>query len=237
LQILSEDWVVLEIGNNDGTSDSNFELRVFDPDGQHVATFKQSTLRSASVSEDTQGIPYCEVRVVSDERAGAGLIDVGSIVEVWASRGAEPLAMLIRAFVDFLDCRIGNRAEEGDAVIELQARSCVSVCMDSPYHVSGFGSLSDLVSAILNPFQIRTNIESEANNLSYCVNVESAYAALRLLGITFNSVVSTTRENEVVFTTAEKALDRLSKQPVKAISEAEIEGARMQKGQPIRRRR
>ena len=228
--------MIAEIGKSKPELEARFELRVFDRSGQQIATFKESTFRKAQVTEDTQHIPYCEAVLVTDAPDATQFIEIGTVVEIWAARGAEPEGMLIRAVVDFVDLRTGNRAEEGAAVVEFQARSGVSSCMDSPFRGVGSGSLSHLVAAILTPHHIQQSVETDVDDVEYYVDVDSGYAALRLLGLTFNAVVSSNREGHVAFTAVSRALEQFREQPTRTITEAEILGAHMQKGQPVRKR-
>jgi hypothetical protein len=230
--------MITEIGNSKPDLEARFELRVFDRNAQQIATFKESTFQKVSATESTQHIPYCEVRLVTDTPNVIGLIEVGAVVEIWAARDAEPLGMLIRAVVDFVDVRIGRDADEGAAVIEFQGRSGVSSCVDSPFRGLGSGSLSDLVAAILTPHHIQLEqfVGTDADNVDYYVDVDSGYAALRLLGLTFNAVVSTSRDGRIAFTDVFEALEQLGKEPPKTITEAEILGARFRQGQRVRKR-
>jgi hypothetical protein len=228
--------MITEIGNSRPELKARFELRVFDRNSQQIATFKESTLRKVTVTEDTQHIPYCEGLLVSDAPNVTEFIAVGTVVEIWAARGTEPESMLIRAVVDFVDVRIGRDAEEGAAVIEFQGRSGVSSCMDSPFRGAGSGSLSDLVAAILTPHHIPQSVEADADNVDYYVDADSGYAALRLLGLTFNAIVSASRDSQIAFTDVPRALEQLRKKPVRRINEGEILGARIRQGQPVRKR-
>lgn len=232
--------MITEFGNSKPDLKARFELRVFDRSGQQIATFKESTLQNVSVTENVQHIPYCEAHLVIDapNTAGfnvTGFIAVGTVVEIWVARRAEPEDMLIRAVVDFIDVRIGRDAEEGAAVIDFQGRSGVSSCMDSPFRGAGSGSLSDLVAAILTPHHIQQCVETDPDNVDYYVDVDSGYAALRLLGLTFNAVVFTSRAGQISFTDVPIALEQLRKEPAKTINEV-ILGARIRQGQPFRKR-
>jgi len=234
--------MITEIGKSNPELDSRFQVRVFDRSGQQIATFKESTILNAEVREDPQHIPYCEALLVSDEANAkqffrvATYIQVGTVVEIWAARGAEPESMLIRAVVDCVNIRTGREAKEGAATIEFQARSPVSSCMDSPFRGSGSGPLSDLVAAILAPHHIQQSVETDSGNVEYYVDVDSGYAALRLLGLTFNGVVSTSRDGQIAFTDVSRALEQLREKPLQTITQDEILGLRLQQGQPVRKR-
>jgi hypothetical protein len=234
--------MISEIGDSNPELEHRFELRVFDSGGQQIASFKQSTFREAKVEETVQHIPYCEVVLATDAsnarqfiEAGT-FIQVGSFVEIWVARREEPESMLIRAVVDFVNLQTGSEVEDGGAVLQFQARSGVSRCMDSPFQGSGTGSLSDVVTGILTPHNIPLSVETHADNIEYYLDVDSGYAALRLLGITFDSIVFTNRQGQVAFKDVSKALDQFRSQPTRTISQDDLLGMRLQQGQPVRKR-
>lgn len=229
--------MITEIGTSRQEQDGHFEVRAFDGEGEHVATFRESVLQKVEVNEGLQHVPYCKARVVIDDADCSGFIRAGRLVEVWAARGDEPMSLLVRALVDFVDVRTGREAEEGAAVIEFEGRSPVSSCMDAPLRLDGSGSLTDLVTAILTPHGIHHSIDLDDEHIDYYVDVASGYAALRLLCLTFGAIVLTSREGRISITDISKAREQLNKKPVRTFKAGEILGMHTQQGQPIRKRR
>ncbi|HTT75682.1 MAG TPA: hypothetical protein VMF50_06825 [Candidatus Binataceae bacterium] len=227
--------MIAEIGISE-KPDWHSELKVFDSAGQQVATFKDSTFRKMSITMAVSCIPYCEAVLVADKAEAIKFIQVGNVIENWVGRAGQPETMSIRAVIEFVAARTGSEAEEGTAVIELQARSNVSSCMDSPFSGTGSGSLSDLVTTIIRPHQIRLQVETNVNKIEYFADVESAYAALLLLGLTFKAIVITDRDGQIRFLDLPTFLAEENEKPIKTIAGTDILGARMQQGRPVRRR-
>jgi hypothetical protein len=234
--------MITEIGNSDPALEQRFELRLFDTDGNQIATFKESTFKKVEVLEDVQHVPYCEALLATDASNAKQLVEagthaqVGRVVEVWAAGRGEPLTLLIRASVDFVRIRSGQEVENEGAELEFQARSVVSPCMDSGFHRTDTGSLADLVKEILSPHNIGSSVDTVADKIDYYVDSESAYAALRLLGLTFNAVVSTSRDGQIAFIDVSTALEKSQKNPVKTFSQDDMLAMQLQQGQPIRKR-
>jgi hypothetical protein len=235
--------MISEIGHTDESLEQRFELRVFGIDGQHVVTFKESTFKNAQVVEHVQDIPYFDGLLSADASNAQQLVEaatyvqVGRVIEIWAAGREQPLILLIRATVDFLNIRSGQEVEGGGAEIKLMARSVVSPCMDSGVRSSGSGSLIDLVKMILAPHRIGSSVDTiQTEKIDYYADSESGYAALRLLGLTFKAVISTTRDGQIDFADVPRALEKFQKNPVRTVTQDDMLGMQLQQGQPFRKR-
>ena len=209
------------------------ELRVFHREShEQLATLRGTAVRELQVRFHVTHIPYCEGLVESEDPRISDAFDRGNTLEVFHIEPDGTETMKIRARLDFADVRLGSEAGDSEALISFQARSAMSPSMDSPALQNGSGRLRDLVSTLASraPGVV---VETEVDELEFCVDAASEFAAILLAGLSFDGCVDVDRSGTIIFRDVAVERERFKAGPDHVLTDADIRGARVKKGIPV----
>lgn len=227
----------------DPSEGRHLEFRIMAPDGTSIeAVAHQSVVRNLVVNESVTGIGHFEAKIVAGEE-DAGILrhlQYGATVEIWATRSPDPLSMLLRAHVDYVERKTGTDViddSEGPAKVEafLEGRSKAAPCMDKAVSRANSGSFSELVENLAEAAPA-INVELEVDDqVEYYVDVASGYAGLRLLALAFDDQVRVERDGTIVYRDKKSGLKANRERKTHTITSKDIRGSTMRQGRRIKK--